>query len=237
MRWRLRSGPERSGCTSGRSCAGRDHLAHSRGELRYSETRPLARRCRSARGAAACIAPLVRRRHRDHRELEHRPWLGGHRRFRPHAAGSRRTDRAAAPGGRAERTGSAEPFAAPHGIRTAPRRRVDRSALQGDRGDRRRPRLRGVLRAVHAERPAVRVRRGSRQCDPVERAAHGTDGDRAAVRAPAARRDWGDDCRTHDGRIAVADARGLRPPRQYWRRQTRVPRGGVRTHAPGARRW
>ena len=59
MRRRLRSGPARSGCAAGRSCAGRDHLAHSRRELRCSRNSPA--------GAPVSVRPWCSRLHRPTR--------------------------------------------------------------------------------------------------------------------------------------------------------------------------
>ena len=63
--------------------------------------------------------------------------------------------------------------------------RWSRPAPRGHRDDCGNDRAQRLLRAVHAERIASVVSRGSRECDPVERISDGSDGDRVAVRAAA----------------------------------------------------
>ena len=81
---------------------------------------------------------------------------------------------------------------------------------------------------------AVRLGRRSRQRHSLEPPAHRPRRDRASVRAPAPRRDLGDDHRHHDRRRALARARRQRAPRQH--RRARATAGLAGSTAARGRR-
>ena len=129
------------------------------------------------RAGARCEQVVPRRRScraaDDRRQLEHCGWIG---RCGGVPAGSSRTQRggragrAPPPGGLSKKRGRSGRARQRRAVRVPARvLRWSRPAPRGHRDDCGNDRAQRLLRAVHAERIASVVSRGSRECDPVER--------------------------------------------------------------------